>query len=196
MRCAEVWHGIHGGRSENSSVEFSPSTMGFRDGAEGRLVRRPAEPPDCPSPLFFPFSDVPRSNPEPHTCKASSLSTKWQPNPGLLIEKHLAKQSSERTKGASCGDACWHPALGRQRQEDNCKLKAIWCTKQDLASKQNKTKTKTKKQNTRKPEQQMCTQVTRRPYQKRDQDGSNAPKRKNQKTRKNRNGRSQRLPVA
>lgn len=94
MCCAEVWHGVHGGRSENSSVPFSPSTMGFGDGAEGRLVRRPAEPPDCPSPLFFPFSDVPRSNPEPHT----SLSTEWQPSPCLLIEKHLAKQSSERTK--------------------------------------------------------------------------------------------------
>lgn len=149
MCCVEVWHGVHGGRSENSSVEFSPSTMGFRDGAEGRLVRRPAEPPDCPSPLFFPFSDVPRSNPEPHTCKASSLSTEWQPNPCLLIEKHLAKQSSERTKGASCGDTCWHLALGRQRQEDNCKLKAIWCTKQDPVSKKERKKKTLESQNSR-----------------------------------------------
>lgn len=29
----------------------------------------------------------------------------------------------------------WHPALGRQRQEDDCKLKANWYTQQDPVSK-------------------------------------------------------------
>lgn len=52
--------------------------------------------------------------------------------------KAFGKAEFREDEGASCGDACWHPALGRQRQEDNCKLKAIWCTKQDPASKKKK----------------------------------------------------------